>query len=128
MDDFGPRHALFAVTRGNVARPVADVIESKLFLHAKIDNRVSVFGAADFGRPKYFHEIAGLGFCEIVKVLSEIHFMKKARGSRTVGVPAAPYAFTISLSANHQVFERRVIEMESVPRARKASIVFMKTR
>src|SRR6267143_7171444 len=117
MDDFGPRHTLFAVARWDVARPEADVIEAKLFLHTQIDNRVSVFGAAHIGRPKNFHEIAGLCFCKIIKILSEVHFMEKARGSRAIGVPATPDALTIALTANHQAFERRVIEMEGAARA-----------
>src|SRR5450755_4337908 len=117
MDDFGPGHTLFAVARWDVARPEANVIEAKLFLHTQIDNRVSVFGAAHLGRPENFHEIAGLCFCEIIKILAKVHFIEKARGARAIGVPSAPDALTVALTANHQAFERGVIEMERTPGA-----------
>ena len=71
-----------------------------------------MFTPAYLGRPKNLHEIARLCFGEIVKILSQIHFVEEACGARAVGVPAAPNPLTIALTANHQAFECRVIEME----------------
>jgi len=116
MDDFVSRHALFAVTRWDIARPITDVVETKLLFHAQINHGVAVFGAAYFGRPENFHEIPRLRLGEIIEILSEIHFMEKPRRSRPVGIPPAPNALAIALTANHEAFERGVIEMEGTPR------------
>src|SRR5438105_13054359 len=75
-DDLASRHTFFAIARWNVARPETDVIDPEFFLHAQIDNGVSTFAPADFGRPKNLHEIARLCCREIVKILSQVHFME----------------------------------------------------
>ena len=76
-----------------------------------------MLGATHFGRPENLHKIAGLGLGEIIEVLPEIHFMEEPCCSRPVGVPSAPDAFPIALAANHQAFERGVIQIEGTTRA-----------
>src|SRR6267143_708839 len=117
MGDLAARHALFAVTGGDIARPVAHVIETKFFFHAEVDHGMAVLGAAYFWRPENFHEIAGLRFGEIIEILSEVHLVEEPSCSRPVGVPSAPDAFAIALTADYEAFARGVIEMEKTPRA-----------
>ena len=71
-----------------------------------------MLGFADFGRPEDLHEIARLRFSKIVEIVTQVHFMKEARGARSVRIPPAPDAFAIPLTADHQAFESRMIEME----------------
>src|SRR2546421_7213361 len=73
---------------------------------------MTAFAPTDILVPKNFHEIAGLRLREIGKVSSEPKLMKKTTSSRTIGVPATPNAFAIVLIANHQLIQRRSIELE----------------
>ena len=67
---------------------------------------------ADLGRPEYFHKVARLGFRKVVEVLAQIHLVKETRGAGAIGIPPAPDAFAIALTADHQAFESGMIEME----------------
>src|SRR5438045_6721655 len=78
-----------------------------------------MFRAAHFGRPKNFHVIARLRPGEVIEVMSETEFVEEPRGAGPIGVPATPDAFAIALMANHEAFERRIIEIERAARAQR---------
>src|ERR1044072_8278127 len=45
--------------------------------------------------------------------------MKKTGCSRAIGIPTAPDALAIALTANHQTLESRIIEVETSPSAQR---------
>jgi hypothetical protein len=71
-----------------------------------------VLVSSDLARPENFHEIARLGVIEVVKVWAEPQLVKEARGSRAVGVPAAPDSLAIVLIPNDKPLQGGVIEMK----------------
>ena len=108
--DFASRHALLAVTRGNIARPVTNVLTVRSILHSQKNRGVSVLVSSHLARPENFHEITRLRLIDIVEISTEPQLVKQTRGARAICVPAAPDAFSIALVTNDQALKRAVVQ------------------
>ena len=108
--DFASRHAFLAVTRGNIARPVTNVLTVRSILHSEKNRGVSVLVSSHLARPENFHEITRLRLIDIVEISTEPQLVKQTRGARAICVPAAPDAFSIALVTNDQALKRAVVQ------------------
>src|SRR6185295_967293 len=63
--DLASRHALLAIARGNITRPVSNVLTIRPIFHSQKDRGVSVLVSSHRTRPENFHEVTRLGLIDI---------------------------------------------------------------
>src|SRR4029077_18826722 len=66
--DFASRHALLAVTGGNITRPIPNVLTVWAILCSQENRGMSVFVSPHLARPENFHEITRLRLVNIVEI------------------------------------------------------------
>src|ERR1051326_9520113 len=115
IGDLAPRNFLFAVAMRNVARPETHVLAIGSTYCSQKDHGMPAFATADLIAPENFHEIAGLSLSKISEIATEIQFVKQTRRARAVGVPPSPNALPVVLFPNHELIQRREVELELSP-------------
>lgn len=106
------RHAFLAVTRGHIARPVANVLFVAAILHTHENHGMTALPTAHILVPEDFHKIARLRPGEISKVPAKIEFVEQAGCARAICIPTAPDSFAIALIPNDEMIQGRVVELK----------------
>src|SRR4029077_3411092 len=112
VGDLSSRNAFLTVARGNIARPITDILAVRSILCAEKNRGMSVLVSSNLPRPENLHEIARLGLVEVVEVLSKLELVKKTGRAGSVCVPSAPDTFAIALISNDQPLQCGIIEVQ----------------
>src|SRR5215472_15920742 len=71
VGDLAPRHTLFAVTRGNIAGPVTNVLTVRPILRSQENRGMSMLVSSDLARPENLHEVTWLRLIDVFEISTE---------------------------------------------------------